>query len=132
MTSPLHYPDLVSHHFKMYNNDVLPIIEIEESRAVGYATRLAEKFIEEKKVLHARFKNDPAHAGDALFSPLILSARHVNGSLQITWKEVHLISRKDGGDRWKKRIHLPRGNAGNYNMASLRKSAGYAAELGSN
>jgi len=129
MTALLRYPELVNSQLKMHTNEILPVIEIEESRAVGYATRLAEQFIEEKKILHARFKNDPAHAGDALYSPLILSARHINGSLQIVWKEVHLIPRKDGGDRWKKRIHLPRGSAGNYNLASLRKSAGYAAEL---
>jgi len=129
MTSQLHYPELVSSLLKTLNGEIMPLIEIEESRIVGCATMLAEKFIREKKDQHARFRNDPAHAGDPSFSPLVLSARHINGSLQITWKEIHLIKNKTGEGRWKKRVHIPKGSTGSYNIASLQKSAGYSAEL---
>jgi len=129
MTSPLHYPELVSSLLKTLDSGILPLIEIEETRIIARAMALSEAFIEDKKTLHVRAVNDPVNAGKSLFSPLILSVRHINGSLQIAWKEIHFIQGLAEQPRWKKHVHLRKGGAGNYYIASLQKSAGYAAEL---
>jgi len=123
------HPKLVSSMFKTLDTIFLPHIEIEETRIVAVAAALAESFVRDKKDLHAKAKNAPENAEKMLFSPLMLSARHVNGSLQITWKEVHLIKYKVGDGRWKKYVPIPKHSNGGYSIARLQKSAGYASEL---
>jgi len=123
------HPELVSSMFKTLDTIFLPHIEIEETRIVAVAVALAESFVRDKKHLHAQARNAPENAEKMLFSPLMLSARYINGSLQITWKEVHLIKYKTGDGRWKKYIPLPRRSNGGYSIARLQKSAGYASEI---
>jgi len=106
------HPELVSSMFKTLDTIFLPHIEIEETRIVAVAVALAESFVRDKKHLHAQARNAPENAEKMLFSPLMLSARYINGSLQITWKEVHLIKYKTGDGRWKKYIPLPRRSNG--------------------
>jgi len=49
MTASLYCPELVESQFKLLSDDLLSLIEIEESRAVGCASMRAEKFIQDKK-----------------------------------------------------------------------------------
>jgi len=129
MPSTLHYPDLVENQFNILNSTVLVPIEIEETRIAARASALVDDFIREKKALHARIKDDPINAGKSLYSPLIITARHYNGSLQITWRETHRVKSKDGQGRWKKHIPLPKGKATGYSIPRLKKSAGYDVDL---
>jgi len=129
MPSKLHYPDLVESQFNILNSVVLAPIEIEETRIVARASALVDDFIREKKALHARIKDDPINAGKCLYSPLIITARHHNGSLQIAWRETHRVKSKDGQGRWKKHIPLPKGKTTSYSIPRLKKSAGYDVDL---
>jgi len=129
MRSTLHYPDLVENQLNILNSTVLVPVEIEETRIAARASALVNDFIREKKALHARIKDDPINAGKSLYSPLIITARHYNGSLQITWRETHRVKSKDGQGRWKKHIPLPKGKATSYSIPRLKKSAGYDIDL---
>lgn len=125
----LHYPDVAARLFAVYEHKVMPSLEIEEIRIIGYATALADAFISQKKELHKTAKADPANAGKSLYSPLVISARHHNGSLQITWQEVHFVLTKDGQGRRKKFSHISKTANGTYNVANLKRRASYDLDL---
>jgi len=124
-----HYPELAAAMLKAFDSDLLPIIEIEETRLVASAVALAEDFMRAKKNEHARVKNEPGNADKMLFSPLMLTARHHCGSLQIVWKETHHIKNKTGDGHWIKHAPVKKGRYGRYPIPRLQKSAGYASDL---
>ena len=124
-----YYPDVVAHMFDGLENKIMPMIEVEETRIVGKANDLVADFIEQKKRIHELKKLDPANIGKAVYSPLLMSARHRSGSLQLIWQELHFTPTRGSTERRRKYVHIPKGGNGIYNITRLKQKAGYAEGL---
>ena len=124
-----YYPDVVANMFDVMENKIMPAIEVEETRIVGKANELIAEFIDRKKRLHEDKKLDPGNKGKAVYSPLLMSARHHSGSLQLIWQELHFTPTRGGTERRRKYVHIRKTSSGIYNIPRLKQKAGYAEEL---